>query len=111
MNEQLPVSDSKGSEVWYACFETNKDKIWTCQGPYNNVQLADDFFKERLNAHTTMLINTPSYLPPFIRERVVSGYILEKHSPKIFFTKPEDPVGNNSAPSLSRSPQVEWAAH
>ena len=96
------------SEVWYACVENERGKIWTCQGPYNTVQLADDFFKERLNVHTTMLVNAPSYLPPFIRERTVRNYILAQRQPKILFTKPGG--DNISSLTIVKEP-VEWVAH
>lgn len=100
------------SEVWYACVENERGKIWTCQGPYNTVQLADDFFKERLNVHTTMLVNAPSYLPPFIRERTVRNYILEQRQPKILFTKPrgESPATAITETNPLKTP-VEWVAH
>ena len=103
MNDQSTLS-----EVWYACVENEQGKIWTCQGPYNTVQLADDFFKERLNAHTTMLVNTPVYLPPFIRERAVRNYILEQRQPKILFTKPG---GDNISPAGFIKAPIEWSAH
>lgn len=100
------------SEVWYACVESERGQIWTCQGPYNTVQLADDFLKERLNAHTTMLVNTPTYLPLFIRERSVRSYILEQRQPKILFTKPEgEGPATAIAVTTSLKPPVEWAAH
>lgn len=103
MSEQTTVS-----EVWYACVEQDQRKIWTCQGPYNTAQLADDFFKERLNIHKTMLVNVPIYLPPFIRERTVRNYILEKTQPAIFFTKP-----TSTAPPIIPiiKSQDEWVAH
>lgn len=97
------------SEVWYACVENAKGEIWTCHGPYNTVQLADDFFKERLNVHTTMLVNAPSYMPPFIRERAVQNYILEQRQPKILFTKPPNSDAGSSLAILK--PPIEWAAH
>jgi hypothetical protein len=72
------------------------------------VQLADDFFKERLNVHKTMLINVPIYLPQFIRERTVRNYILEKTQPAIFFTKPT----NDTPPIItSLKSSNEWVAH
>ena len=103
MNDQSTLS-----EVWYACVENEQGKIWTCQGPYNTVQLADDFFKERLNVHTTMLVNAPSYLPPFIRERAVRNYILEQRQPTILFTKPG---GDNVSSLTVVNAPVEWVAH
>ena len=105
MNEQSILSD-----IWYACVETKQEKNWICQGPYNTAQLADAFFKDRLNTHKTMLVNSTSYLPPIVREHSVRQYIYKAIQPTVFFIKP---TGEDSATSTSSvtSPPVEWAAH
>jgi hypothetical protein len=55
-----------------------------------------------------MLVNTPIYLPPFIRERAVRNYILEQRQPKILFTKPG---GDNVLSAVVIKAPIEWSAH
>ena len=107
MTEQ---SDMSGvvRDVWYACTENEQQKKWVCQGPYDTAKLADDFSKERLNAHTTLIVNAPVYLPPIMREHLVCKYIIDQYFPKITFKKPGD---TSSSSSLVTDMPVEWVAH
>ena len=93
------------SDTYYACYEANQGNYWTCEGPYNNLALADAFIKDKICPRRTFIVAAPSYAPTVIREQIVINNLLKTIQPSIIFKDPGADSGDNICHI------GEWHAH